>query len=194
MNRANVEHALSMVFPDVRLKTYVEIRPADSMPTPYAIAYAALIKGLFYCDECLEALYASCRNVALEDIWRAKESLMENGYRGKAYGRNVDEICDEMFDPCASRPERDCAARERLPGAPCQARCRAHNAGRPFLNAARPMGVGAFREHRFRKTVRFMHNGLRMHVLRPFSFDISQSGPGLCPEIKPATKRAARLP
>ena len=97
MNRANVEHALSMVFPDVRLKTYVEIRPADSMPTPYAIAYAALIKGLFYCDECLEALHASCENVTLEDIWRAKESLMENGYRGKAYGRNVDEICDEMF-------------------------------------------------------------------------------------------------
>ena len=67
------------------------------MPTPYAIAYAALIKGLFYCDECLEVLHASCENVTLEDIWRAKESLMENGYRGKAYGRNVDEICDEMF-------------------------------------------------------------------------------------------------
>ncbi|MFR4803674.1 MAG: glutamate-cysteine ligase family protein [Eggerthellaceae bacterium] len=98
MNRANVEHALSMVFPDVRLKTYVEIRPADSMPTPYAIAYAALIKGLFYCDECLEALHATFENYTLENIWRAKESLMENGYRGKAYGRNVDEICDEMFD------------------------------------------------------------------------------------------------
>ena len=32
----------------------------------------------------------SCENVTLEDIWRAKESLLENGYRGKAYGRNVD--------------------------------------------------------------------------------------------------------
>ena len=32
MSRAEIEHALSMVFPDVRLKTYLEIRPADAMP------------------------------------------------------------------------------------------------------------------------------------------------------------------
>ena len=48
MTRAEVEHAVSMFFTDVRLKTYIEIRPADAMPIPYVIAYAALIKGLFY--------------------------------------------------------------------------------------------------------------------------------------------------
>lgn len=98
MNRAEVEHALSMVFPDVRLKTYVEIRPADSMPTPYAIAYAALIKGLFYCEECLDVLHASCEGITLDNIWQAKESLMKHGYRGQAYGRDVAEICDELFE------------------------------------------------------------------------------------------------
>ena len=48
MTDDEVFHAMSMVFPDVRLKSYVEIRPADSMPIPYVLAYAALIKGLFY--------------------------------------------------------------------------------------------------------------------------------------------------
>ena len=47
---------LSMFFFDVRLKHYVEIRMADSMPIEYSIAYAALIKGLFYDDDNLLAL------------------------------------------------------------------------------------------------------------------------------------------
>ena len=34
MTDDEVFHAMSMVFPDVRLKSYVEIRPADSMPIP----------------------------------------------------------------------------------------------------------------------------------------------------------------
>ncbi len=43
MTDDEVFHAMSMVFPDVRLKSYVEIRPADSMPIPDVLAYAALI-------------------------------------------------------------------------------------------------------------------------------------------------------
>ncbi len=50
-----------MQFPDVRLKTYLEIRPADSMPIPYVIAYAALIKGLFYNEGNLRQLEALFR-------------------------------------------------------------------------------------------------------------------------------------
>ena len=98
MTRADVEHALSMVFPDVRLKSYVEIRPADSMPVPYAIAYAALIKGLFYCDECLDALRISCERMSVEDIRRAKESVMAHGYRGRVFGCDTGEIADELFE------------------------------------------------------------------------------------------------
>ncbi len=98
MTGTELEHALSMVFPDVRLKTYVEIRPADSMPIPYVIAYAALIKGLFYCDESLEALYATCKHMTVDDIWATKESLMEHGYRGMAYGHRAENIVAELFD------------------------------------------------------------------------------------------------
>ncbi len=50
MGEADVEHALSMFWPDVRLKRFVEIRPADSLPAEYMAGYAALVKGLFYSD------------------------------------------------------------------------------------------------------------------------------------------------
>ena len=97
MTRANVEHALSMFFNDVRLKTYIEIRPADSMPVPYVIAYAALIKGLFYCEASLDALDRLFAGVTAADIEAAKASLMEHGYRGSAYGRPMADLADELM-------------------------------------------------------------------------------------------------
>lgn len=96
MSRADVEHALSVFFTDVRLKTYVEIRPADAMPPVYAVAYAALIKGLFYGTGSLDALDALFDGVTAEDIKSAKASLMADGYDGQCYGHPVSEMADEL--------------------------------------------------------------------------------------------------
>ncbi len=98
MAREDAAHALSMVFPDVRLKTYVEIRPADSIPLPYALAYAALIKGLFYFEDSLKALAASCEGMQEGDVEDAKTALMRRGYAARIYGRDAAEICDELVD------------------------------------------------------------------------------------------------
>ena len=54
MTTDDIEHLISMVWPDVRLKRYVEIRPADSLPAPQAMGYTALIKGLMYSDDSLD--------------------------------------------------------------------------------------------------------------------------------------------
>ncbi len=86
MTKSEVEHACSMFFTDVRLKTYVEIRPADAMPIPYVIAYAALIKGLFYSETSLSELESIFAGVDENDIAQAKEALMENGYGATVYG------------------------------------------------------------------------------------------------------------
>ncbi|MCQ2751587.1 MAG: glutamate-cysteine ligase family protein, partial [Coriobacteriales bacterium] len=48
MNKTDIEHLLSMFWPDVRLKKYIEIRVADSMPPQVALSYVALLKGIFY--------------------------------------------------------------------------------------------------------------------------------------------------
>lgn len=97
MTRENVEHALSMVFPDVRMKTYVEIRPADAMPISYALSYAALIKGLFYSKANLDTLSHSCEDLLEGDIWDAKEALMTHGYDATVYGRPAAEVCEDLL-------------------------------------------------------------------------------------------------
>ncbi len=97
MTQAEVEHALSMFFTDVRLKTYIEIRPADSMPIPYVIAYAALIKGLFYSPANLDALESLFADVDSDAFVAAKDALMQDAYNASVYGRNASKLCDTII-------------------------------------------------------------------------------------------------
>ena len=97
MTQQEIEHAVSMQFPDVRLKTYLEIRPADSMPIPYVIAYAALIKGLFYSPESLDELDQLFEDVTAESFEAAKDDLMERGYGATVYGKPVAALCDSLM-------------------------------------------------------------------------------------------------
>ncbi len=96
MTQAEIEHALSMFFTDVRLKTYLEIRPADAMPIPYAMAYAALVKGLFYSPESLDALDRLFADVRGADVEAAKNALMAQGYRAEVYGRSAAAWADDL--------------------------------------------------------------------------------------------------
>lgn len=97
MTQAQLEHALSMFFTDVRLKTYIEIRPADAMPIPYVMAYAALIKGLFYAPESLDALDTLFVNVDEAAIEEAKNELMAHGYNATVYGRPTRDYADLLM-------------------------------------------------------------------------------------------------
>ena len=50
------EHFLSMGFFHFRIKKYIEVRVADSVPINKALGYAALLKGLVYSDHNLDIL------------------------------------------------------------------------------------------------------------------------------------------
>lgn len=51
-----VEHLLSMSFFHFRIKKYIEIRIADSVPVEKALGYAALLKGIVYSDKNMDML------------------------------------------------------------------------------------------------------------------------------------------
>ena len=110
MAQHDVEHAVSMQFPDVRLKTYLEIRPADAMPVPYVIAYAALIKGLFYNETSLQRLESLFCNVDEKSFEAAKDELMQHGYDAVVYGRKVSLLCDDVISTALEALSADDAA------------------------------------------------------------------------------------
>ena len=96
MTEADIEHALSMVFPDVRLKKYIEFRAADSMPTKYVAALAALVKGCFYADNALDAMDKLFANVTRKDIILGKMALMAEGYEAQIYGKKAWQLAEQM--------------------------------------------------------------------------------------------------
>jgi glutamate--cysteine ligase len=102
LDRAAIEHVLSLFFFDVRFKTYIEIRMADSLPIDYALAFAALIKGLFYSEDNLQGieglLVRPGRPEALDGaaVALAKAALCEEGYNAVVYGRPATEWLDAL--------------------------------------------------------------------------------------------------
>lgn len=76
-------HALSIVFPDVRVKKYIEIRMPDAVSYPYNISFPALIKGLFYNEENLNKLREDFKNMTYDSCQKLKMdaksvALMQN--------------------------------------------------------------------------------------------------------------------
>lgn len=93
-----IEHLISMFFPDVRLKKYLEIRPADSLPVDLTLGYVALVREIFYREEILEELACYLEVKNKQDIEDAKNNLMKHGYGGQVYGKPVTEVVDKIFE------------------------------------------------------------------------------------------------
>lgn len=71
-----IEHALSMFFPDVRAKKYIEIRMCDSVPHPFNVALAALVKGIFYDEENLNYFYETSLGMTRDGVQELKNRLV----------------------------------------------------------------------------------------------------------------------
>lgn len=94
----SIEYLLSMYFPMVRLKKYIEYRVADSMPIEEALGYAAFVKEIVYNQELLDRLDAelsAVKNAA--DVRQAENTVIALGYRANVYGRPVTEWMDALF-------------------------------------------------------------------------------------------------
>lgn len=97
MDVKEMEHVLSMVFPDVRLKKYVEIRYADSLPIEGVLSYLAFMKGLF---AEMNGLNQWLGSLDIKDFGQqriGKHDIIKNGFEAKIYGRPVKELLAELF-------------------------------------------------------------------------------------------------
>ena len=96
MSEREIEHVISMFFPDVRLKNYIEIRMADSMELTDVLAYTVLLKNIFYQKKIRQELLEFFGQVTEAEIERAKAMLMQKGYAGEVYGKKVREVLSRM--------------------------------------------------------------------------------------------------
>lgn len=103
LSRPEIEQILSMFFFDVRLKSYIEIRMADSMPSAYIAAYAQLIKATFSSQAAQEGILRRYAGKTAADIEAARSAVCEHGYEAVIYGRPVTEELAWLLAQAKSR-------------------------------------------------------------------------------------------
>lgn len=84
-----LEHILTMFFPDVRTKRFVEVRMMDAVPYPLNFSAIAMLKGLIYNDENIQELLEMFEDVTEEDVNQAKLAMMVTGLETEYNGETL---------------------------------------------------------------------------------------------------------
>lgn len=88
----DIFHAMSIVFPDIRLKKYLEFRMMDGLKYPLNFSVVALIKALFYSEDNLNILYEKFKDATYKDVIDAKNSTQQLGLAGEYLGEKIYEL------------------------------------------------------------------------------------------------------
>lgn len=102
---AELMHLFSMVFPNVRLKGFVELREMDSLPPRLAAACASLVSAAVYCPCPDERLAVRLDAVGEKDVERARDELEGHGWEARPYGVPVADLAAALVEQA-----RACAA------------------------------------------------------------------------------------
>ncbi|MBQ1488316.1 MAG: hypothetical protein IIZ41_06110, partial [Lachnospiraceae bacterium] len=99
-----IEHFMSMGFFHFRVKKYIEVRVADSVPIEKALGYAAILKGIIYNEKALNELDERLSNVrTIDDINRAVEEIEKDGFGAVIYeNKTAEEWVEELTDLAAA--------------------------------------------------------------------------------------------
>ena len=87
---------LTTLFPEVRLKTYLEMRGADGGPWSRICALPALWTGILYDDDALDAAWDLCRGWTADDRARLRDDAGRVGLKAEVAGRPLQEVAREL--------------------------------------------------------------------------------------------------
>ena len=89
---------LSTIFPEVRLKRYLEMRGADAGPTDRLCALPAYWVGILYDNASLDAAYEMTKGWSEEQREALRHDVPKLGLNAKIGGKTVREIAGETVD------------------------------------------------------------------------------------------------
>jgi glutamate--cysteine ligase len=90
-----VDHTTT-IFPEVRLKTYLEMRGADGGPWSRLCALPALWTGIFYDDAALAAAWDLCKDWTREEREAVRRDVNRLGLKATVHGRTVRDVARDM--------------------------------------------------------------------------------------------------
>ncbi|MBX3477108.1 MAG: glutamate--cysteine ligase [Brevundimonas sp.] len=87
---------LTTLFPEVRLKSYLEMRGADGGPWSRICALPALWAGIFYDAPSLAAAWDLCKDWDIADHERLRRDVTRLGLKAEVAGRSVQDVARDM--------------------------------------------------------------------------------------------------
>jgi len=99
---ADWEVHITTAFPEVRLKSFVEVRGADACPRPLAPTVPAFWKGLLYDEGALSAAADVAATVPAADLDELHEVAYRDGLAAVYQGRPLLAWCRELVDLSAA--------------------------------------------------------------------------------------------
>jgi glutamate--cysteine ligase len=104
--RKDWEDHLTTVFPEVRMKGFLEMRGADSGPWSSLCALPALWVGLLYDEAALEAALELTQDWTYADVEALRRSVGSLGLSAPIRGRTVHDVARDVHGDCTSGPQR----------------------------------------------------------------------------------------
>jgi glutamate--cysteine ligase len=106
---------LSTIFPEVRLKRYLEMRGADVGPTERLPALSAFWVGLLYDQACLDAAWDIVKGWSAEERQRLRDDVPRHGFKAATAGRTALDLARECLGLARaglSRRARQCCGHD----------------------------------------------------------------------------------
>jgi len=89
---------LTTLFPEVRMKQFIEVRAADSPPLELVLSLPALVKGLFYWSDALEAAWDLVKRWSWEELLALYHEVHRAAHDARIRGMRVRDLCRELLD------------------------------------------------------------------------------------------------
>ena len=88
---------LSTIFPEVRLKRYIELRGADVGPRSHILALSAFCAGLFYDEQASDAAWDLVKHWSAEERQGLRLAVPREGLRARVHGRSLQELALDLL-------------------------------------------------------------------------------------------------
>jgi len=88
---------LTTLFPEVRLKGFIELRSADSQLPDRVLALPALAKGLFYTEDCQQAALDLVKRWSIDQVRELYLDVTRGGFAARIRGVRVEELARELL-------------------------------------------------------------------------------------------------
>jgi len=89
---------ITTIFPEVRLKQYLEMRGADTGPLGRILALQALWVGLLYDEDSLAGAWELCRGWTSQDRFALRIDAARTGLKSEVAGRPVRDVAKELVE------------------------------------------------------------------------------------------------